>query len=173
MWKVVLQRLKALATPDNCFFFAISLLATAPAWIVKYPPLEDLPFHGSTLRQIFSYANPAYGFREVYFINLAHTQYALYYVVADVFALFLGVRYASIAMMCLYLGGTPLALRWLLRTFGKDERLALFVVPLLVNAMFVVGLLPYVVAIPVMLCAWAVSVDDVETPTRARGITLA
>ena len=35
-------------------------------------------------------------------------------------------------MMCLYLGGTPLAhARTCLRAFGKDERLAIFTVPLL------------------------------------------
>jgi len=168
----VLERLRALATPDNLFFLAVAILASAPAWIVKYPPLEDLPFHASTLRQIHSYGDPAFGFQQTYYVNLGQTQYALYYVIADVFAYVLGVRHATVAMMCLYLGGTPLALRWLLRVLGKDERLAIFVVPLLVNTMFLIGLLPYVVAIPVMLCAWALSLRWFEKPTRALGIGL-
>src|SRR5580704_14025456 len=60
------------------FYLLVAVLATAPAWIVRYPPLEDLPFHVSTLRQIHSFADPAYGFSSDFFLNLTGTQYALY-----------------------------------------------------------------------------------------------
>jgi len=140
------------------FYLLVAILASAPAWIVRYPPLEDLPFHVSTLRQIHSYSDAHYGFEKDFYLNLGHTQYALYYVVADFFAYLLGVRTATIAMMCLYLGGTPFAMRYLLRAFGKDERLALFTVPLLVNTMFIIGLLPFVFGIPLMLVGWTLAV---------------
>ncbi|MGH7272473.1 MAG: hypothetical protein ACREJ3_18755, partial [Polyangiaceae bacterium] len=118
-------------------------MASAPAWIVEHPPLEDLPFHAATLRAIHSFSDPAFGFSRDFFLNLFHTQYALYYVVGSLIAYVVGVAHATVALMALYLGGTVLSLRALLKALDKDERLCLFVVPLLVNVMFLYGLLPF------------------------------
>ena len=81
-------RLPALSPvpPRTAFYSRVALLATAPAWIVRHPPLQDLPFHVATLRAIHSYSDPAYGFTSDFFLNLVHTQYALYYVVGSVLA---------------------------------------------------------------------------------------
>jgi hypothetical protein len=159
--------------PSSLAYVALAVLATAPAWIVRYPPLQDLPFHLSTLRVVHSYGDPAFGFRDDFFLNLTGTQYALYYVAGSILAYFVGVANASVALMCLYLGGTVLAVRALLVALGKDERLTLFVVPLLVNVMFLLGLLPFMCALPIMFWALAVTVRQVERPTRARGVLLA
>ena len=96
----------------------------------------------ATLRAIHSYSDPAYGFSTDFFLNLFHTQYALYYVVGSAVAYLTGVAGATVVLMCAYLGGTVLALRSLLEAVGKDERICLFVLPLLVNVMFLYGLLP-------------------------------
>jgi hypothetical protein len=159
-------------SPKTLGYLAVAALATAPAWIVEHPPLEDLPFHAATLRVIHDYKNPTYGFTDDFFLNLTGTQYALYYVVGSLLAYFMGVVFATAAMMCLYLGGTVLALRSLLRAIGKDERLCLFVVPLLVNVMFLYGLLPFMCGIPLMFLALALTVQDARAPTRKRGIIL-
>jgi hypothetical protein len=142
-------------------------------WVVRYLPLQDLPFHESTLRIIHSYRDPAYGFTDNFLLRLEHTPYPLYYLVASVLSSVIEVRAASAVMACLYLGGTPLALRALLRALGKDERLSLFVVPLLVNQMFMFGLMPYLVGIPLMFVALAVAVSYVNQPTWSRGVVLA
>ncbi len=155
------------------FYLLIAVLASAPAWIVRYPPLEDLPFHVSTLRQIHSFHDAHYGFDKDFFLNLGGTQYALYYIVGDIIAYVLGVRWATIAMMCIYLGGTPLALRLLLRALGKDERLCLFIVPLLVNTMFIIGLLPFVFGIPLMFLAWALSLRWFHATNPRKDLRLA
>jgi len=155
------------------FYLAVAIMASAPAWIVRYPPLEDLPFHLATLRVVHSYSDPAYGFARDFFLNLAGTQYALYYVVGSALAYVLGVAYAGVAMSCLYLGGTVLALRALLVALRKDERLTLFVVPLLVNVMFLYGLMPFMSGIPLMFLGLAVAVRYIEEPTRGRGAALA
>lgn len=168
-----LGNLGVLSEHRTLFFVLVAMLATAPAWIVRYPPLEDLPFHESTLRVIHSYADLHYGFANDFSLSFGRTQYVLYYLVASVVSYALGVRGASIAMMCLYLGGTPLALRHLLIALGKDERLCLLVVPLLVNQMFMFGLLPFVVGIPLMFLALAVALPYVDRPTWRRGIILA
>jgi hypothetical protein len=158
--------------PKALLYVLLAILASAPAWIVKHPPLQDLPCHLATLRLIHDYANPAYGFADVYRLNLFHTEYLLYYLIGDVLAYVLGVKGASIAMMCLYLGGTPLAMCALLRALGRDERLALFVVPLVVNVMFCFGLLPFVFGFPLMLAALAAAVKHFEKPTPKSGALL-
>jgi hypothetical protein len=158
--------------PQTLLYVALAIACTAPAWIVKYPPLQDLPFHVATLRLIHDHGNPAYGFADVYRLDLVHTEYLLYYLIGDSLAFVLGVKVASVAMMCLYLGGLPLATWALLRALGRDERLTLFVVPLGVNVMFCFGLLPFVFGFPTMLAALAVAVKHFEKPTPRRGVAL-
>jgi hypothetical protein len=153
-------------------YVAVALFATAPAWIVKHPPIQDLPFHLATLRVIHSLHDPAFGFDKDYFVDILHTEYVLYYVVGSALAYVLGVFKANVAMMCGYLGGTVLALRELCLALRKDERLTLFVVPLLVNVMFVMGLLPFMIAVPFMLWALALSVRYFEDRTRDRALML-
>jgi hypothetical protein len=154
-------------------YVLVAVFATAPAWIVKHPPIQDLPFHLATLRVIHDLNDPQYGFARDFDVDLFHTEYVLYYVVGSALAYVLGVFKANVALMCLYLGGTVLALRELCLALRKDERLCLFVVPLLVNVMFVMGLLPFMIGVPVMLWAFAVSVRYLEEPTQERALALA
>jgi hypothetical protein len=167
-----LSRSSISVKPGTIFYVLVALLATAPAWIVEHPPLQDLPFHIATLRLIHDHGNPAYGFADVYRLNLLGTEYLLYYVVGDVLAFFVGVKAANVLLMCAYLGGTPLALRELLRALHLDERLCIFAVPLAVNVMFCFGLLPFVAGFPLMFLALAAAARHFEKPTRARGIAL-
>jgi len=159
--------------PSTILYALVALVATAPAWIVEHPPLQDLPFHVATLRLIHDHGNPAYGFADVYRLNLFGTEYLLYYVIGDVLAFFVGVKAANVLLMCAYLGGTPLALRDLLRALDLDERLCLFAVPLAVNVMFCFGLLPFVFGFPLMFLSLAAAARHFRRPTRSRGIALA
>jgi hypothetical protein len=158
--------------PRAILLFVVAGLATAPAWVVAHPPLQDLPFHLATLRIIHSFHDAAYGFADTYQLSLFKTEYMLYYVVGDLLAYVSGVKVANVILMCLYLGGMPLSMAALLRALGRDERLALFVVPLSVNVMFCLGLLPFVFGFPLMLLALATAVRHFEMPTRRTGIVL-
>lgn len=158
--------------PSTFAYVAIAILASAPAWIVKHPPLQDAPFHLATLRVVHDFGNPALHLSDFYRLNLAGTQYVFTYVLGSLLAYVIGVPYAHAAIPCIYLAGTPLALRQLLRALGKDERLCLFSIPLLVNAMFTLGFLPYLMGIPLMFWAMAVGLDDIRKPTKNGGIFL-
>lgn len=154
-------------------YLVVAFIATAPAWIVRYPPIQDLPFHLATIRLIHDHGNPTYGFDQDFVLTLGRTQYVFYYLVASALAYVVGVVNANIALMCAYLGGTPLAMRELLRALGKDERLCIFVIPLLVNVMFYFGLLPFLLGIPLMFWALATAIRYFDTPTLKRGVLLA
>ncbi len=159
--------------PATCFWAAVALAATVPVWIVRYPSIQDLPVHLASIRVIHDFHDARYGFDQQYVLSLGRTQYVLYYLLASALAYLLGVVKANTVLMCVYLGGTPLAVRALLRALGKDERLALFSVPLLPNPMFMFGLLPFLLGIPTFIYALSVAVRYFEEPTRARGVWLA
>jgi hypothetical protein len=153
-------------------YFALAVLVTVPAWVVRHPPIQDLPFHLATLRVIHDLHDPAFGFDQDYYLDIFHTEYVFYYLVGSTLAFVVGVFKANVVMMCGYLGGTVLALRELLLALRKDERLALFVVPLLVNVMFVMGLLPFMIGVPFMFWGLALSIRYFEEPTREYGLRL-
>lgn len=159
--------------PKTLFFVGVALFSTAPAWIVKYPPMVDLPFHLATIRVIHSLGDPAFGFSEHFVTTLGRTQYLAYYLIGSALAYVVGVVNANIVLMSVYLGGTVLALRDLLIAMKNDERLCVFVIPLLVNVMFMLGLLPFLLGIPIMFWALAAAVRWFEAPSRGRGILLA
>lgn len=156
----------------EALFLVLCVCATAPAWIVRHPPLQDLPTHLAILRVVHSYSDPLYGFRTDFQLNLFHTQYILYYLLGSMLAYVLGVMKANVALMCLYLGGTVLAMRDLLKVLRKDERLAIFTLPLLVNVMFMFGFLPFLLGIPVCLLALSNAIRHIERPTRKTAIVL-
>jgi hypothetical protein len=153
-------------------YFVLAVLVTIPAWVVRHPPIQDLPFHLATLRVIHDLHDPAFGFDQDFYLDIFHTEYVFYYLVGSSLAFVVGVFKANVVMMCGYLGGTVLALRTLLLALRKDERLALFVVPLLVNVMFVMGLLPFMIGVPFMFWGLALSIRYFEEPTREHGFTL-
>src|SRR5580658_5359985 len=153
-------------------YVVLALVVTVPAWIVRHPPIQDLPFHLATLRVIHDLHDPAFGFDQDFYLDIFHTEYVFYYLVGSSLAFVVGVFKANVVMMCGYLGGTVLALRTLLLALRKDERLALFVVPLLVNVMFVMGLLPFMIGVPFMFWGLALSIRYFEEPTREHGFTL-
>ena len=157
----------------GAFYALVALFATAPAWIVEHPPLQDLPFHFATLRIVHDIHNPAFGFADVYQLNLFHTEYLLYYVVGDVLAFVVGREGRERREWCASISaGCRSAMRALLRALGRDTVFACFVVPLSVNAMFCFGLLPFVFGFPLMLLSLAAAVRHFEKPTRRSGIVL-
>jgi len=151
----------------------VAAVATAPAWIVVYPPLQDLPVHLATMRVIHSYGDPAWGFSGDLVLALGRTQYLLYYLAGSLLAYVTGVFVANVILMCVYPAGTVLALRALLRALGKDERLCLFVVPFLPNELFMTGLFPFLLGITLMLWGLALAVRWHEEPAPRRGVLLA
>ncbi len=167
-----LLRSWARPSPATLFYLAVAIFASAPAWIVKYPPLQDMPFHVATIRVVHSFGDVTYNFEQTYELALSSTQYVIYYVLGSLLAYVLGVKYANVALMCLYLGGTPLAMRALLKEMGKDERLCLLVVPVLVNVMFTFGLLPFMLGIPIMFWGLAAALRHFDKPTRNSALLL-
>jgi hypothetical protein len=162
------QRLRALWP-----YLLVAFGASVPAWIVRHPPVQDLPYHLATIRVLHSFHDPAFGFAQHFQLQLGRTEYLLYYVAGSALAYVLGVVYANVVLVSAYFAGTVLAVRALVSAMGRDPRVSLFVVPLLVNVLFIYGLLPFLLGIPLMFWGLAVVLRHFERPTWGRGVLLA
>ncbi len=160
-------------SPRLVLALCAAAIATAPAWIVRHPPLQDLPTHLAVLRVIHSYGDPSFGFERDFALNLIHTNYLLYYLIGSMLAYVVGITAANGALICAYLGGTILGLRELLKALGKDDRLAILAMPLLVNVMFLMGFLPFLLGIPLCMFALVAAIRHFEGPTRNTALVLA
>jgi hypothetical protein len=160
-------------TPKDVAYLVAAILCSAPAWIVKYPPMMDLPFHVATTRIIHDIHSPDFGFDDTYQLTLGRTQYVLYYLAGSFLSYFIGVARANVVLVSGYFAGTLLAMRALLRALDRDERMCFLVVPLLANAMFMFGLFPFLLGIPIMLWALATTVRWFEKMDTRSGVLLA
>lgn len=158
---------------DRVFHALYALLATVPAWVVRHPPLQDLPFHLATINVLSHYGDTAWGYAQTYALTLGRTQYLVYYGLAVLLSKVLGVFAANLVLMCVYLAGTPLAVAYVLRGLGVDTRAAWFTIPLLYNVMWQFGLLPFVFGVPLGIFAVGLALRDLAAPSRARAIALA
>ena len=156
-------RLPPLGTP---LFVALALLASAPVWIVRYPPLQDLPDHLATIRVLHSFHDPAFGFDRELTASFRETPYMAYYFVVDALSYLFGVRGANVVVMSASLAGIPLALAAFLRRTGRDPRAALLAIPLLYNAMWMLGLLPFTAGMALFFAALAAAATHVEELSR-------
>jgi hypothetical protein len=154
-----------------CVLAAIA--ASIPAWIVRFPPIEDLPYHLAAMRVIHSFGDPAFGLRDHYVLTLGRTQYLGYYALGSLLSYVLGVVAANVVLMAAYFAGTVLGMAVLLRTLGKDPRLSLLSVPLTMNVMVLLGLFPFLLGIPWMLFSLALAVRYFDDPDWKKGIGLA
>lgn len=163
------RALMARRTPNDWLVVAVALVASAPAWIVKHPPLEDLAFHASTIRVLHSYGDAKFGLAAHYVLTLGRTQYLLYYLLGSGLSTVMSPMTANRILLSVYLTGTPISIAVLCKTLGRDERLGLFAVPLLYNVMYIFGLLPFVFGIPLLFFGLAAFAQHAERPTLLRG----
>jgi hypothetical protein len=153
-------------------WLALALFSSLPLFVVARPPLQDLPFHLAAIRILHSLGDARYGFAGTFALNLGTTQYVLYHLLASALGWLVGIDIANRLLIAVYLGGTILAMRSLLRALGRDERLAIFVGPMLVNIMFIFGLLPFLFAIPFMVFALAIIARYYEAPSLKDGVAI-
>src|SRR5581483_9156020 len=91
-------------SPFTLLYFLVAILASAPAWIVKHPPMQDLPLHLATIRIVKSFHDPAFGFSDYFVLTLDRTQYVVYYLLGAALAFFVGVVAANVLLVSFYLG---------------------------------------------------------------------
>jgi hypothetical protein len=154
-------------------FLSLAVLSVLPLWLVRHPPLQDLPQHLAAIRVLSDYGDGELGFKQWFLLSLGSTQYLSYYLFAWVLAIPLGVVLANKLLLSAAIIGLPYALRSLLRSLERDEDLALFAFPLTYNAHLILGFFNFIAALPLVLWGLALAVRQRMRPTRRRAIAIA
>ena len=149
----------------HAMLVVVCVIVTVPVWIVRYPPMQDFPLHVATLRILHDLDNPHFGFASDFQLTLGRTQYIGFYLAGHLLAFVVGVPVAARLLICFYLAGTLLALRSLLLALGRDPWLFLAAVPVLYNPLLALGLLPFLISIPVLLWGVAALLAEKRAPS--------
>ena len=167
------MRSRSLPSLTFLLCLACATLVAIPLWLHRWLPIQDLPQHLATLRVVHDVHTGALPAADVYVTHLGSTQYLLFYLVGDLLSYVVDVRTAGLLITTSYMLGTVAALYALLRSLGRDPRLCLLVVPLLTNTQLLIGLLQFVIGIPLMLYGWSLAIDTLQSKRRRLAIGVA
>lgn len=152
-------------------FFFCACCAMVPLWSIKYPPMVDLPQHAAQVFMWKHFDNPAYDFKETYYLKYS-SPYFVGYVLARFFAVFLPIHAAMKAAISLVFLALPLTMDRLLKTAGADRWWALLGFPLAYSFAFHWGFFNFIVAVPAGVAfVWA-SWLYARGPTRRSGLVV-
>src|SRR3954471_10094377 len=137
--------------------------------------MADLPEHVATIATLRHWGDPGFANREYFEIaGISETPYWLYHVVGALLSVVMGsAERANLVLLAAVGLGYPYALRSLLRSLGRDERLALFGCALFWTQNLTTGLLNFVASVPLLLFGLSLVVRQAERPTLRRGVGLA
>lgn len=154
------ERLRALA-PRACFevgFGVVTAATAAPLFAARHLPLQDLPQHMaaiSVLRRLLFGSSLDAWFEP----TLSRTQYLLVYALGIPLSVPLGVVGATRLLAALCVVSIPYALRFALKRYGGDERLAALAWPLAWNPQMMLGFLNLMAGVPLALAALGLYAD--------------
>jgi hypothetical protein len=146
----------------------LTVLLLRPLWLVRYPPLGDLPEHAAQIRSILSFDF----YRRDYVVNW-FTPYLLAYALTMAFAAFMSVTTAIKVVLSLALVGIPLATAALIRALRGNRFWVWTAFPICYSFSFYWGFFSYVVATPVVIAFFAFAVWYARQPLRPRPYALA
>jgi hypothetical protein len=170
VWPRTIRRALGLETA----FWVLTVANVLPLVLGERLPFTDWPEHVAVTASIRHWFDPSFRIAEHYVVNVGRSQYLLYHFASA--ALSLLVNDVEVANRVLVVGAgvaLPLAFRTLLCELGRDERLCVFAFPLFWNRALVLGFLPYVVSMPVLVWALALSVRHARSPRTAFSPALA
>ncbi|MFL5422829.1 MAG: hypothetical protein ACJ79Y_18845, partial [Myxococcales bacterium] len=164
--------------PGHRLWDVLLLIAAAinvvALWSAPYLPFTDLPQHAAAIATLRHFDDAAWKSREYFTLALGRSQYLLYYLAGALLAFPFGTaERANLVLLSICAVAFPYALRSLLRTMGADPRLALFAVPLFWSQSLLIGFFNYVAALPLLLWALGLSVQEAAAPRAARTALLA
>ena len=158
---------------ENLQLFCLAiLLSLAGLWLTPYPPVVDLPQHAAqvaTLQELWS-GNELYN--QTFELNW-FAPYTLTYLLLYALALVLPVGIAGKLLISACVAAVPLLTRQLLRATDSQPAWAWLTVPGALSVAFYWGFMPFLLAIPVGLYLWLLTIRFAKTPTPARAAGIA
>jgi len=154
----------------TAIFVVLSVAAIYPIWRSRHPPIQDLPQHLAAISVLKNY--PDLGLGQYFELHLLRTQYLAYYLVAQGLSYITGVTLANKILLCIAIIALPLSIVALLRSLGRDPRLAVFAFGLTYNAHLVLGFFNFLAALPLVFFGLAAAVRLREKHTLKRQVVL-
>jgi hypothetical protein len=150
---------------------AAAVVTVLPLWSAKYLPFTDLPEHLAVIATLRHWVEWNAG--ATYAFASTKSQYLAYHLVGALLAFPFGSELANRLLLSAVGVALPYGMRALLRAYGTEERLAILACPLFWSRPLVLGLLPYVAALPVLLFALALFVRERAGPKPGRLVAIA
>jgi hypothetical protein len=140
---------------------ACAAATVIPLWSAAHLPFTDLPQHVAAIGTLRHWWDPAWKSQEYFTLALGQTQYLLYYLAGAALAFPLGTaERANLVLLSLTAIAFPYSLKALLKALQADTRLALFGCTLFWSQALLIGFFNYVAAMPLMLWALALAVEQ-------------
>ena len=175
--ELALSRRGPLTPRQRTFEGALALIAAvtvAPLWSVRFLPFTDLPEHVAAIATLAHWNDAGWGLGAIYEVIFDRSYYLLYHFVGSLLARLFGDAELGHRVLLTLVGlAYPYSMRFLLRTLGRDERLALLAGIPFWNRALSVGFLPYVSSVPALLAMFALHVRWLQRPTARRTWVLA
>lgn len=152
---------------------ACALVTIAPLFAGRFLPFSDMPEHVAAIGSLRHWFDPAWRMSETYSVAWGESQYLLYHLVGAALAFVVGTAERANLLLLAIVGFTyPFAARALLRSLGRDERLALFACPLFWSHALSIGFLPFVASVPLAVFSLSIVARQMQAPTRRRFVAL-
>jgi hypothetical protein len=133
------------------FFVAIALPLFA-IWGVVFPPLLDFPEHALIAQAV---ADPSYStvpeYRGSLYRHSLWAPYSMFYLLALPLTRLVSAVFSVKLLLSFAVVGSAISLRWFLRVLQRDPFAFCFAFPFLFSLAYLVGLIPYVLGVPLLI----------------------
>ena len=147
-------------------------LVALPVLLFRYIPAQDYPEHLAAIRVVHSLSDPQFGLSRDFVLSFGRTNCLFFYVLGSALAYVTGVWCAGKLLCAACVATTFLGVRALALALRRDERVALFSIPLLYGPLFVLGLLPFLCAVSLSLWTIAIAIRALDRPTLRNIVAL-
>ena len=146
----------------------------APLASVQHLPFVDLPGHMGFVGAQVHEAEPAARISRYYTIDVRLIPTVLYEALAYIAYPYIAIEtFTRLFIAAFAILGLPLAMVYALRVFGRDQRLALLVLPLLYHRCLWYGFIDYCSALPFLILALALLTRSLQAFSWPRCLALA
>jgi hypothetical protein len=126
-------------------------MSLVPIWGTTWLPLQDLGGHIELLDVVYRFNDPTSLYERTYLPPRLLDPNSLSLAIAWLLGPLLGTMAVTKLLLTFYVLGLPLSMLAIARAFDRSPWLALASIPLVFNALFNVGFINYLLALPLML----------------------
>ncbi len=136
----------------------------APFWSGRFLPFLDLPQHLGLAAVVARYHDPATAFARTYLVRGGVTPYWGYYGSMWLLGRALPLELANRILFSAYAVGLPLGAAFLLASFRRDPRWAVFTLPLVFSTNLFLGFASFLLSLPLALLALGLAERHLAAP---------